>query len=145
LMAGAIWHSVFIGSISLFFLLLIGADMFVEGGFAVIGPYAAEVWPSSSRSTGMGAAYGFGSLGKVFGPMGLALIIGSSNIITPAASVAAILPAYSFLAVCFVISGLVFLLFGIETKGQSLEAIENQIGSSPATGIAPIEAEKVPD
>ena len=82
-MAGAIWHSVFLGSVSLFFLLLIGADMFVEGGFAVVGPYAAEVWPSSIRSTGMGAAYGFGSLGKVLGPMGLALIIGSRTSLRP--------------------------------------------------------------
>ncbi len=143
LMAGAIWHSVYLGSVSLFFLLLIGADMFVEGGFAVIGPYAAEVWPSSIRSTGMGAAYGFGSLGKVLGPMGLALIIGSSNIITPAASVAALLPAYSFLAICFVISGLVFLLFGIETKGRSLEAIEEQIGSAEPSTIEPVGAEKI--
>ena len=92
LMAGAIWHSVYLGSVSLFFLMLIAADVFVEGGFAIVGPYSAEVWPSSIRSTGMGAAYGFGGLGKVLVPMGLALIVGSSNIITPAASVAALLP-----------------------------------------------------
>ena len=40
----------------------------------------------------MGSAYGFGGLGKVIGPLGLALIVGSSNIITPKASVAALLP-----------------------------------------------------
>ena len=145
LMAGAIWHSVFLGSVSMFFLMLIAADVFVEGGFAIIGPYAAEVWPSSIRSTGMGAAYGFGSLGKVLGPMGLALIVGSSNIITPAASVAALLPAYSFLAACFVASGLIFLLFGIETKGRSLETIEEQIGSAPTSAIASVVGEKVPE
>jgi putative MFS transporter len=141
LMAGAIWHSIFIGSISLFFLLLIGADVFVEGGFAIVGPYSAEVWPSSIRSTGMGAAYGFGGLGKVLGPLGLALIVGSSNIITPAASVAALLPAYSFLAGCFVISGLIFLIFGIETKGRSLETIEAEIGFGPTAAVAPVGVE----
>lgn len=143
LMAGAIWHSVYLGTVSLFFILLVAADVFVEGGFAIVGPYSAEVWPSSIRSTGMGAAYGFGGLGKVLGPLGLALIVGSSNIITPAASVAALLPAYSFLAACFVVSGLIFLLFGMETKGRSLETIEAEIGSAPAAGLAQVVAPKV--
>jgi putative MFS transporter len=146
LMAAATWHSVFFGSVSLFLLLLIAADVFVEGGFAIVGPYSAEVWPSSLRTTGMGAAYGFGGLGKVFGPLGLALIVGSSNIITPAASVAALLPAYSFLAACFVTSGLVFVLFGIETKGRSLETIEDEIGAAHGPALSSGEVvEKVPD
>ena len=84
-------------------------------------------------------------LGKVLGPLGLALIVGSSNIITPAASVAALLPAYSFLAACFVVSGLIFLLFGIETKGRSFEAIEEEIGPSSSGNVAPVTAEKVPE
>jgi MFS transporter, putative metabolite:H+ symporter len=145
LMAGAIWHSVFFGSVSMFFILLIGADVFVEGGFAIVGPYSAEVWPSSLRSTGMGAAYGFGGLGKVLGPLVLALIVGSSNMITPAASVAALLPAYSFLAVCFVCSGLIFLIFGIETNGRSLETIETEIGSAASSALTPVVVGKVPD
>jgi putative MFS transporter len=145
LMAAALWHDVFLGTVSLFWLLLIAADLFVEGGFAIVGPYSAEVWPASLRTTGMGAAYGFGGLGKVLGPVGLALIVGSSNIITPAASVAALLPAYSFLAACFVVSALVFLLFGMETKGHTLETIENALGVPRAMPVAPAEAEKVPD
>ena len=91
----------------------------------------------------MGAAYGFGGLGKVIGPLGLALIVGSSNFITPAASVAALLPAYSFLAACFVASGLIFVLFGIETKGRSLETIEDEIGATRTPAIASAEAGKV--
>ena len=145
LLAAAVWHSVFLGTVSLFWLLLIGADVFVEGGFAIVGPYSAEVWPASLRTTGMGAAYGFGGLGKVLGPLGLALIVGSSNIITPAASVAALLPAYSFLAACFVVSGLVFILFGMETKGHTLETIEDALGVPRAAPVAPAEAAKVPD
>jgi putative MFS transporter len=77
--------------------------------------------------------------------MGLALIVGSSNIITPAASVAALLPAYSFLAACFVVSGLIFLIFGIETKGLSLETIEDEIAAQHSPSISPAEAEKIPD
>jgi len=43
-----------------------------------MGAYAAEVWPSKPRSTGMDSAYGFGGIGKMIGPIALALIVGSS-------------------------------------------------------------------
>lgn len=35
------------------------------------------------RTSGMGSAYGFGGIGKIIGPIGLALIVGSSNIVKP--------------------------------------------------------------
>jgi hypothetical protein len=56
-----------------------------------MGPYAAEVWPSTLRTSGMGSAYGFG-VGKIIGPIGLALIVGSSNIVKPDVTIAAIVP-----------------------------------------------------
>jgi hypothetical protein len=68
-----------LGSISVFWLLLILIQLIGSGGWPVIGPYAAEVWPSHLRATGMGSAYGFGGIGKVIGPAGLALILGSSQ------------------------------------------------------------------
>ena len=45
----------------------------------------AEVRPSSLRTSGMGCAYGFGKTGETVGPIGLALIVGSSNIVSPMA------------------------------------------------------------
>ena len=45
----------------------------------LIGPYLAEVWPARLRASGMGLGYGVGNLGKTLGPLGLALIVGSSN------------------------------------------------------------------
>ena len=41
------------------------AMFFADGGFAIVGPYAAEVWPSHLRTSGMGSAYGFGGIGKI--------------------------------------------------------------------------------
>jgi MFS transporter, putative metabolite:H+ symporter len=96
----------------------------------VVGPYAAEVWPASLRATGMGAAYGFGGLGKVIGPWGLALIVGSSNMITPKASVAALVLAYAYLAGWFALAGIAYIVVGFETKGRSLETIEEALGTS---------------
>src|ERR1700730_15583637 len=64
--------------VSVFWLLIIAADFFFDGGSAIMGPYAAGGWPSSLRTSGMGSAYGFGGIGKIIGPIGLALIVGSS-------------------------------------------------------------------
>src|ERR1700730_4271337 len=113
-----------LGSVSVFWLLLILVNFAGSGGFSVIGPYAAEVWPASLRATGMGSAYGFGGVGKLIGPAGLAWIIGSSNIINPQATLDAITPAFLYLAAWFAFSGVVYLVFGFETKGRSFEEID---------------------
>jgi putative MFS transporter len=142
LIVAAIYHDVYLGGVSLFWLLLIVNNAFGDGGFAIIGPYAAELWPSSLRTTGMGSAYGFGGLGKVIGPLGLALIVGSSNMITPKASVAALLPAYTYLAAWFALAGVVYIVLGIETKGRSLETIEKALEASRPAEIAHVKAEE---
>ncbi|RAI58461.1 MFS transporter [Roseicella frigidaeris] len=112
---------------SALWLLLIAAFFFADGGFAVVGPYAAEVWPAHLRTSGMGSAYGFGGIGKVIGPLGLALVVGSDNVIKPEATVENILPAFLYLAAWFVLAGAVYLLLGIETKGRSIEAIDREL------------------
>ena len=143
LIAAAVYHDIYVEGISLFWLVLIVYNAFGDGGFAIVGPYAAELWPASLRTTGMGSAYGFGGLGKVIGPLGLALIVGSSNLITPKASVAALFPAYTYLAGWFALAGIVYVALGIETKGRSLETIERELGSSQATGtISRVKAEE---
>ena len=130
-------HDAFLGTISMFWLLTVVTYFFADGGFAIVGPYAAEVWPAGLRTSGMGSAYGFGGLGKIIGPLGLALIAGSSNIVTPQASVAAIGPAFIYLAAWYLLAGIVYYFFGIETKGRSIEYIDEElarpIGPRPAT------------
>ena len=59
--------------------------------------------------------------------MGLALIVGSSNVITPQASLAASVPAYCYLAGWFALAGLMYVFFAIETKGRSFETIERTL------------------
>jgi putative MFS transporter len=123
----AVYHDVFFGGVSLFWLILIVNNAFADGGFAIVGPYSSEVWPVGLRTTGMGSAYGFGGLGKVIGPLGLALIVGSSNLITPKASVAALFPAFTYLAGFFAMAGFAYIFIGMETKGQTLESIEQAL------------------
>jgi MFS transporter, putative metabolite:H+ symporter len=127
-----IYHSEMIFGVSAFWLLLIVAFFFADGGFAVVGPYAAEVWPSHLRTSGMGSAYGFGGIGKVIGPLGLALVVGSSNVVKPEATLDAIQPAFLYLASWFVLAGAVYFFLGIETQGRSIEEIDRDLKNAPA-------------
>jgi len=124
----ALLRNSFWGATSIFWLLLIVAFLFADGGFAIVGPYAAEVWPAHLRATGMGAAYGFGGIGKIIGPLGLALIVGSSDVITPRASVDKLLPAFVYLAAWFAVAGMTYGLWGMETKGRPIDVISKQLG-----------------
>src|SRR5258707_12939188 len=92
--------------LSAFWLILAVTFFFADGGFAIVGPYAAEVWPSHLRTTGMGSAYGFGGIGKIIGPVGLALIVGSNDVVKPQPTLDAIVPAFVYLGSWFVMAGL---------------------------------------
>ena len=72
----------------------------------------------------MGFGFGIGNFGKILGPLGLALIVGSSDVISPKATIAAIEPAMMYLAAWYALSGVVFLLLGFETRGRSLEELD---------------------
>jgi putative MFS transporter len=116
-----------IADVSLFWLMLMVTFFFADGGFSINGPYAAELWPSRLRATGMGSAYGFGSIGKIIGPLGLAMIVGSSNFIAPAAMLSAVMPAFLFLAGFYAVAGIAYGFVGIETKGLSFEEIDAKL------------------
>src|SRR5829696_5486433 len=126
-LAAIVPSDAFIAGISVFYLLMMLAFFFTDGGFAIVGPYAAEVWPTDLRTSGMGSAYGFGGLGKIFGPVGLALIAGSSQIVNPEATTAGLTPGFIFLACFAALAGLVYFFIGIETKGKSIEEIDAEL------------------
>jgi putative MFS transporter len=125
--AARFFHSEFINGISVFWLCLIVGDFFYDGGFAVIGPYLAEVWPIRLRTTGMGAAYGFGGIGKIIGPLGLAVIVGTGDLITPKATIDAIGPAFGYFTAWLLLCGFGFLFFGFETGGESIALIDRKL------------------
>lgn len=122
--AAGLLHNDIVGGVSLFWLFIVLGDFFYDGGFAIIGPYSAEVWPTRLRTTGMGSAYGFGGIGKIIGPLGLALIVGSSNVVKPDVTVAAIPASFLFLAAWLVVCGLGFAIFGFETRHRSIAELD---------------------
>lgn len=128
-LCAGLFHDVTLGAVSLFWLLIIAADFFFDGGSAIMGPYAAEVWPSKLRTSGMGSAYGFGGIGKIIGPIGLALIVGSSNIVKPDVTIAAIVPSFIYLAGWSLLAGIAYAFIGFETRGRSIEEIDAQLAA----------------
>jgi putative MFS transporter len=134
LIAGYVGHGSS-GSQGLFWLPLLAAFVLADGSFAICALYSTEIWPSRLRGSGSGFAGLCGSLGKMLGPLGLALVAGSSNRVMPAATVGVIVPAFTFLAVCLVVCGITYLL-GIEARGVALEAID-QGAEEGAPALAP--------
>src|SRR6201994_3608224 len=136
--AAGYWHDAYLGTVSVFFVLIMIQRFFGDASYAIIGPYLAEVWPSRLRASGMGFSYGIGNLGKIIGPLGLALIVGSSNYVSPKLTIDAIFPALLFLAFWYGLAALVFWFVGFETKGRSIEEISSRLdATAPARRAAP--------
>ena len=105
---------------------------FVNGGFAITGPYSAEIWPQRLRATGMGSAYGMGGIGRMFGPMILSLFAGAGTLVTPKATTAAIRPVWNLFALCAAVLFVTYYL-ALETKNKSIDEIEKMVGSPDAS------------
>src|SRR3989454_3678256 len=118
-------HDVYVGAVSLFFVLVMAQSFFGSANYSVVGPYMAEIWPTRLRASGMGLSYGVGNLGKFIGPLGLALIMGAGDIIKPAAPNLVMLgPAFAYFASWYILGLIGFWVFGFETKGRTFEEID---------------------
>lgn len=113
----------------LFWLPFGFAFVLADSGFAIMGMYTSEIWPSRLRGRGSGFCYMAGSIGKIVGPLGLALMIGASNMLRPAATVSALFSAFAYLAAMFLLAGFAYSFIARETKGQSLEELERKLAS----------------
>jgi putative MFS transporter len=119
----------YLGALSVFYLMLLINNFFGSGNMSVVGPYQAEVWPSRLRASGMGLGYGFANLGKFIGPAGLAIIAGSSNLVSPKATLDALIPGMNFFAIWFLIGACAVWFIGFETRGRTLQEIDGDIAA----------------
>jgi len=120
----------YVGALSVFFLMVLVQQFFGNGIYAIIGPYMAEVWPAKLRASGMGMGYGVGNLGKFIGPAGLAVIAGSSNFVSPKATLDALVPAMNYFGLWFVIAALAAWFLGFETRGRTIQEIDGELRGS---------------
>lgn len=113
-------HDAFFAGISVFLVLLILAYAFTDAGFGNLSPYSAEIWPVSLAARGVGLAQAANGVGKIVGPLILALIAGTSNVVTPQATEAAAAPGFILLGACAALTGLAFTVVRIEPHGKPL-------------------------
>lgn len=125
------FHDVMLGTASAFFLLVVVHTFFGNGSLAITGGYMAEIWPARLRASGLGLVYGFANLGKIIGPLGLALIVGTSNYVSPKATLDAIVPALLYLAFWYALGAFAYWLVAFETNGRTIEEIDAAL-SAPA-------------
>ena len=110
-----------------FFLMILIQNFFGSGNYSIVGPYMGEMWPARLRGSGMGFVYGVGNLGKFIGPAGLALIAGSSNFVSPQATLDALIPGFNYFAFWYVLGAAAFWFIGMETRGRTIDEIEREL------------------
>jgi MFS transporter, putative metabolite:H+ symporter len=115
-----------LGIVSLFVVAFVVGYFFIDGGFANLAPSTPEVFPTHLRAHSAGLAETVNGFGKILGPLGLAVIAGTSNIVNPEATREAITPALYFLAAFSLMTAIAFLLIP-ETRKKTLEEVEEEL------------------
>jgi MFS transporter, putative metabolite:H+ symporter len=135
-LAAAAWfNDTFVAGVPLLVVFLCCSTFGIDGSFSNLAPYTVEVFGVrlGARSSGLGQAAN--GVGKILGPLSLAMIAGTGNIVSPHATADAVLPAFLFLAFAMVLVGLSFTILGVETHGAPLalhEPADDQPAERPA-------------
>ncbi|WP_277961525.1 MFS transporter [Pseudomonas sp. RIT-To-2] len=105
--------AVFGGNVGLLIASGLLMQFFLFGMWAVLYTYTPELYPTSSRATGSGFASAIGRVGSLLGPMVTGLVFpltGQGGV-------------FALGALCFAVAALVVWLFGVETRGRTLEEL----------------------
>ena len=124
LLAASMFYRDFVFGWSVFALLIVVGAMVYSGGFANMTPYTVEAYPVRLGARALGLGQAANGVGKIMGPLCLALIAGTGDIVSPKATEAAVVPAFLFLAACALVSAVAFTLFRVETHGRPLRLRE---------------------
>jgi putative MFS transporter len=111
----------FIAGWSVFALLLVFGAVFYSGAFSNITPYVVEVFPVSLGARAFGLAQASNGIGKILGPVCLALIAGSGDVVSPKATADAVAPAFLFLAACEFAALVAIFAFRREPHGKPID------------------------
>ncbi|HXC92036.1 MAG TPA: MFS transporter [Stellaceae bacterium] len=114
------YSAVLVGGFPAFVILVAAAAFFVEGGLGNITPYTIEQYGVRLGSRASGLGHAAAGVGKILGPLALALIAGTSNVVSPHATEAAVLPAFLLLALCMLLVALAFIFLARETHGRAI-------------------------
>jgi putative MFS transporter len=138
LVAAAYFSNTLYDGVPLLVVFLCCSTFGIDGSFSNLAPYTVEVFGVrlGARSSGLGQAAN--GVGKIIGPLSLALIAGTGNILSPHATADAVLPAFVFLAFAMLCVGLSFSILGVETHGVPMTAhaeAEDEAEERPAVAL----------
>jgi len=131
----AYFHNDFVGAVPLFLVFLVAGALFFDGGFSSLAPYPAEIFPVQLSGRAVGLAQFANGVGKIVGPLCLALIAGADNLVHPQATASAVMPAFVFLAGSGLLVGLAFTFLGVEPHGRPVSLFGNRAGSATAEPV----------
>jgi putative MFS transporter len=115
------FHREVVAGWSVFALLVIFGAAFYSGSFANMSPYVVEVFPVSLGARAFGLAQAANGVGKILGPVCMALIAGSNDVVSPKATADAIAPAFLFLAACEFAALIAIFAYRREPHGKPIE------------------------
>jgi putative MFS transporter len=115
------FHRELVAGWSVFALLVIFGAAFYSGSFANMSPYVVEVFPVSLGARAFGLAQAANGVGKILGPVCLALIAGSNDVVSPKATADAIAPAFLFLAACEFAALIAIFAYRREPHGKPMD------------------------
>jgi putative MFS transporter len=121
MLAISIFYRDFIAGWSVFALLVIFGAAFYSGAFSNMSPYVVEVFPVSLGGRAAGLAQAANGIGKILGPVCLALIAGSGDVVSPKATADAVGPAFLFLAICEFAALIAIVAYRKEPHGKPME------------------------
>jgi len=119
----AFTFNMYIGTVPVIVLAMWFVSVFGDGGTGIMVSYVGEVWPKHLRATGQGWGAGTGNIARIFAPLVLAILAGSSNLVQPEAT-AAVAPGYFFFMAGAILIAVIGYAIGYETKGKSIEEID---------------------
>jgi MFS transporter, putative metabolite:H+ symporter len=121
MLAIVLFYREFVGGWSVVALLMVFGAAFYSGLFANISPYTIEAFPVPLGARAAGLAQASNGVGKILGPLCLALIAGSSDVVSPKATADSIAPAFLFIAACEFAALIALLVYRKETHGKPLQ------------------------
>jgi len=122
------FSNVMLGAMPLMVLLFACSTFCIEGGFSNLAPYTVESYGVSLGARASGLGQTANGVGKIIGPLSLALIAGSSHLVSAAQTQAAVFPAMLFLAFSMLLVGASFLFLGVETHGKPMALSHTAVG-----------------
>lgn len=136
LIVAGLAHLSYIGTVSAFFAFLVAGYLFADGSFTNLVPLSGEMFPAPLRAHAQGLGNAAGGVGKIIGPLVLAIFANTGNLIEPEATSAAALPSFVFFGGCILFTAVIYGFVAPETNKRNLELLNNETVAGTSSSLS---------